>query len=131
MDATTTRGRDDPRGYATRPTIRHQERYIEEVRQDEVFELEYVYHRDLIDEETANIEIINITNMNYNDGAIAKREADIIFLQEHKLKGKAVKKVTDRMKDQTWTLKCGPVDETTKNRMQVWRWRPTTRATAR
>ena len=66
------------------------------------------------DEDTVIIESINITNLNYNDAAITSRGAAVVFLQEHKLKGKAVKKIADRMRAEKWTLKCGPCDETTK-----------------
>ena len=69
---------------------------------------------DLEDEETVDIECINATNMNYNDGAVAKRKAAIIFIQEHKLKGKALGETRKRLKEANWTWMCGPCDENTK-----------------
>ena len=52
--------------------------------------------------------------MNYNDGAVARRKAAIIFIQEHKLKGKALGETAKRLKEANWTWKCGPCDENTK-----------------
>ena len=59
------------------------------------------------------MECINITNLEYNKDAIRRRKAGAIFIQEHKLKGKALKETTEYFKDEGWDLKCGPCDEST------------------
>ena len=66
------------------------------------------------DEDEAILECSNITNMNYNHKALMEREADVIFMQEHKLKGSALKQVADTLKEAGWTLQCGPCDDSTK-----------------
>ena len=66
------------------------------------------------DEDEAILECSNITNMSYNHKALMDREADEIFMQEHKLKGSALKQVADTLKEGGWTLQCGPCDDSTK-----------------
>ena len=60
------------------------------------------------------IESANVTNMGYNARAVIEREAEAIFFQEHKLKGKAIQEMKQKLKKAGWTMLCGPCDETTK-----------------
>ena len=61
-----------------------------------------------------NIECDNITNLAYNWHALSTREADIIFIQEHKLRGKALSKTKEDLEEAGWSLLCGPCDANTK-----------------
>ena len=63
---------------------------------------------------TVEIECVNITNLAYNWHALTKRVANVIFVQEHKLKGKALKKTYDDLDEAGWQLLCGPCDNSTK-----------------
>ena len=63
---------------------------------------------------TVVIECVNITNLAYNWDALADRVANVIFVQENKLKGKAVKKTSDDMDEAGWQLLCGPCDDSKK-----------------
>ena len=62
----------------------------------------------------ATLKCVNITNMNYNYSALMDGEADAIFMQEHKLKGNALKQIAATLKEGGWLLQSGPCDDTTK-----------------
>ena len=59
------------------------------------------------------IECVNITNLAYNWHASTSREADVIFVQEHKLRGKTLSKVKEELDKEGWSLMCGPCDMNT------------------
>ena len=59
------------------------------------------------------IECVDITNLAYNWHALTSREADVIFVQEHKLTGRSLKKAKEELDKAGWTLMCGPCDTNT------------------
>ena len=75
-----------PRGIEAAITLDAPVTHTDHIKEDDNLELEYLH--DDKDVETVDLECINITNMNYNDGAISARKSAIVFLQKHKLMGK-------------------------------------------
>ena len=63
---------------------------------------------------TVEIECVNITNLAYNWHALSRRSADIIFIREHKLRGKALTKSKEALEEAGWHLLCSPCDDATK-----------------
>ena len=60
------------------------------------------------------VEGINITNLGYNHKAVEERKADLVFFQEHKLRGEAVTKMKKILAKAGWNMQCGPCDPNTK-----------------
>ena len=60
------------------------------------------------------MECVNITNLAYNWHALARRKADVIFIQEHKLKGQSWKNTKDELAEAGRLLECSPCDPDTK-----------------
>ena len=44
---------------------------------------------------------------------MTERQADVIFIQEHKLRGKVLTDTKMKLKKAGWTLMCGPCDDST------------------
>ena len=59
-------------------------------------------------------ESINVTNLSTNQTAVMSRGADILLMQEHRLTGNELKKVTDNFKEAGYTLLCSSCEASTE-----------------